>query len=235
MQTWDLYERAVEFDGRRLPHKTAPFSGDRYCIVVYNPDFSFHDRYMTHAHERSEELRAMAIAPPSEIARVSTDEQKGASANLLRELQQSRWVSRSGKKSHEKYAGGDSHTLVFGKTRTRAAYEGKSKARDAPANKTHRPLLLALQLYLRALIGPRVDEYTGLFVAHNSTSSWHFDRSNVGPSIITCIGEYEGGALLINPEKRRMLPCYKCKTGNQGARMCREVKMHITPEWWCGE
>ena len=76
MQSWNLHEVAVQFDGRRTPHKTAKFSGDRYCIVLYSPDLSYHNKGFTHIHERTEQLRPPTNEAPKEVGRVVTDSQK---------------------------------------------------------------------------------------------------------------------------------------------------------------
>ena len=233
MQSWNLHEVAVQFDGRRTPHKTAKFSGDRYCIVLYNPDLSYHNKGFTHIHERTEQLRPPTNEAPKEVGRVVTDSQKSARRELSRQLHNAKWVTYQGAKSHSKYAGAPSTTLCFGTARRLGPYKNKCKGKPAVANKTHKPLYRALRLYLRALLGATVDDYAGVFVARNSVCDWHYDATNVGPSIITCVGEYEGGDLLINPSKYRPLICYKCKKGDPGARVCREVLKHTAEEWWC--
>ena len=54
VQPFDVNGAAVEFDGRRLMHKNAPFVGDRYCLVFFNPDFSYHDTQLTHPHAKTD-------------------------------------------------------------------------------------------------------------------------------------------------------------------------------------
>ena len=213
-------------------HKNAPYTGDRYCIVLFNPDFSYHDTHITHAHAKTEQLRGMHIAPPHEIARVHTDEQRKTRAILLTELSRAPFVFRKKRRAHGKY-GYESRTLVFGQTRKRGAFDGKnSKTHEAPANKTHAPLLAAVYAYMAVLIGPRVADYAGVFVSYNSPCTWHYDMSNVGDSVLTCIGDFTGGELLIDTNSKRPLVCARCKKGNHGTRLCREEKGHTAPEWW---
>ena len=232
VQPFDVNGAAVEFDGRRLMHKNAPFVGDRYCLVFFNPDFSYHDTHMTHAHAKTEKLRAMHIAHPHEIARVNTDEQRKTRAILLTELGRTSFVCRPKGRGHGKYPN-QSRTLVFGKTRSRGEFDGiSSKMQEAPANKRHARVLAAIYGYMAALIGQRVEDYAGVFVSYNSPCDWHYDKSNVGPSIITCIGDYTGGELLVDIDSKRALVCARCKKNNHGSRLCREHKKHTWPEWY---
>jgi len=232
VQPFDVNDAAVEFDGRRLMHKNAPFVGDRYCLVFFNPDFSYHDTHLTHPHAKTEELRCIDIAPPHEIARVNTDEQRKTRAILLTELGRTSFVCRPKGRGHGKYPY-QSRTLVFGKTRSRGGFDGiNSKMQDAPANETHAPLLAAIYEYMRALIGAKADAYAGVFVSHNSECAWHYDKSNVGGSVLTCIGPFTGGELMIDIASKMALACAKCKKGNHGVVFCRKLKGHTSPEWW---
>ena len=232
VQPFDVNDAAVEFDGRRLMHKNAPFVGDRYCLVFFNPDFSYHDTHLTHAHAKTEELRRIDIAPPHEIARVNTDEQRDKRRILLAELARAPFVVRPQKRAHGKYPH-LSRTLVFGKTRSRGGFDGiNSKMQDAPANATNAQLLAAIYGYMRALIGPKADAYAGVFVSHNSPCAWHYDKSNVGGSVLTCIGSFTGGELLIDTDSEMPLACAKCKKGNHGVFFCRKLNGHTAPEWW---
>lgn len=222
---FDLNGRFVRFDGKRLLHRNDAHEGDRYVIVLYNPDFSYHDTFMRLAHDRTETIRHKPIPPPHVVAE-STEQ-----APLLAALQaERRWVSRSSR-AHLKYGANDSHTLTFGLRRSRRAFDGGDKAEPCTANKTHATLLAALGTYLRGALGDVADEYAAWFVARNSACQWHLDSNNVGDSIITTVGNYTGGELLIQPQLHAG-PCAKCKRSNTCRRMCREHYKHEAPEWW---
>ena len=113
---------AVQFDGRRTPHKTAKFSGGRYCIALYSPDLSYHNKGFTHIHERTEQLRPPTNEAPKEVGRVVTDSQKSARRALSRQLHNAKWVTYQGTKSHSKYAGTPSTSLCFGTARRLGPY-----------------------------------------------------------------------------------------------------------------
>jgi len=222
----------VCFDGNRLMHMNAPHTGERYAIVLFNPDFSYHDGYLRHAHERTEVLRHADIAPPHVIARVTTDHQRHLQQELVQKLKHTqKWVSRVGR-SHAKYGNRASHTLTFGHVRSRSAFNKKDKIQECSANRTHSQLYLALKQYMHACIGDGADEYATVFVAKNSMCDWHTDKSNVGPSISTAVGSYDGGELCIRTDTVKLQPCGKCKSGHKCRRLFREVFKHTAPEWF---
>ena len=73
--------------------------------------------------------------------------------------------------------------------------------------KAERKMWKSLQRYFRVFC-PRLCEYDSCFVAMDALCDWHVDsNSNIGPSAITAIGDYEGGGELgarLAPVKKTM-------------------------------
>jgi hypothetical protein len=233
---FDVSGTAVQFDGGRLVHANTPHrSGDRYAIVAFHPDCSYHDRTgVTHPHARTEVLRHAPIAMPMVVGRARSVEALAASAQLLVALAASRFHRKGPGVAPAKYAR-DAHTLLFGRTRSRLPKSrgGEDKSRVCKDN-TCFPAIYALAVdYLTLLLGYHpLDRFMSLFIAKNSQCVPHYDMSNVGPSVLTAIGDYTDGGLLEISTRPTLHPCRACKRGNHAREECRNRRRHEQPEWW---
>ena len=74
--------------------------------------------------------------------------------------------------------------------------------------------------------------YSSILLAKNSKCNWHLDKQNVGSSIITALGDYTGGKLLVNHMKSYPLfECLACHMKYHPLRMCRLEQNHTAPDW----
>ena len=171
---WNLHQRAVLFDGRRRAHWTQGYTGDRWSIILFNPDMSYHDnfeksdgRILIYADERTEMLRGAPPADTQEVARVENDAQGEAYVALINALRaEKRWARKGADRSHTaKYAQSPSTTIQFGMMRRRDACNGRSKAVRSKADERSPELLAAVRCYLNEMLGEeRVAFYSAIFI-----------------------------------------------------------------------
>lgn len=247
----DINGAAVMFDGLRTLHKNDAWTGDRYVIVLYSPDFSFHNSNgFTHIDERTETIRR-AVPVPSTVEQVAVSKSPDVAARrneLERVLSETTYCERRDNKpcTHSKYAGA-SHTLVFGNIRSRKGYQNSvanagplvvqpmsaAKRMPSKANDSHREVKERVERYLATLL-PDTDlaRYESIFIGKNSDCNWHYDVYNVGQTIITAVGDYAGGDFLVDPSQSRQMSCASCKRCNHCAHFCRVHRRHTADEWW---
>ena len=229
---------AVMFDGLRTLHKNDAWAGDRYVVVLYNPDFSFHNlNGFTHIDFETEALRQRGVSEPSDVKQLAISKSPDVAARrseLERVLSETTYCERRDSKpcTHSKYAGA-SRTLVFGSIRSRKSYQNVSKRMPSKANDSHREAKESVERYLAALL-PDTDlaRYESVFIGKNSDCNWHYDVYNVGQTIITAVGDYSGGDFLVDPSHPRQMACASCKRCNHCAHFCRVHRRHSADEWW---
>ena len=207
-RAYDIRHRLVQADTKRLLHRNAPHrDGDRYVVVLFNKDLNYKG---TARCARSTAIRA---APPIDVPRFANtregDAVERARAALMGVLRRTRLpVDRCGDQAvnHPKYSG-QAHLLSFGisqsrkSRRERAAQGVYTRVTVNANNRKYAALYDALCAYLDALapgvFGPTAI-YHACIISKNSQCKWHRDKSNIGHAALTALGDYQGGALLID-------------------------------------
>ena len=210
----NIHNRLLRFDSYRIRHKNAPWTGDRYACVFYNKDLNYADSAIC---ERSNRLKN--TRPNSEItvlpvkhprSRAVTDARK----KLLSVLRQTRFPEdrTSGLNPSSKYGSKRGHFLAFGVTKTRKnrsvrRIQGLLTRKNINMNNSrYQTLYDALVAYTEAmhpsLFGTSdTSMYHACIIAKNSQCEWHVDAGNIGPCVITSVGDFCGGELLIDEER----------------------------------
>ena len=204
----DIYHRLLRFDSYRIPHMNAPWVGDRYACVFYNKDLNYTGSNIC---TRSNHIKRI---PPSDTIDVidykDTLVVQDARANFIEVLGRTRFPQdrTSGLSVSKKYGDTRGTFLSFGISKTRQSREKRHsqglytrKAHNIN-NIRHRELYEALCVYINAMVPGcfGVDDgntYHACIVAKNSQCLMHKDKGNIGPCMITAVGNYEHGELVV--------------------------------------
>lgn len=210
----NIRNRLLQFDSQLIRHKNAPWTGERYACVFYNKDLNYADSDLC---DRSNKLKRARPThrlhwigtPPAQSAAV-----RAARARLLDVLRATRFPEdrTSGLNPSSKYGTKRGTFLAFGVTKTRKnrltrRQLGLLTRKHINVNNAKYPTLYnALCEYIN-LLHPDLfgtDDrcmYHACIVAKNSQCEWHVDAGNVGPCVITSLGNFRGGGLLVDMEK----------------------------------
>jgi len=231
--TYDLKDHVVHFDGSRWYHKNEKWTGDRTVIVLYNNDFSCHDRWKgLHGPDtQTEEARAQPLL--TEPLSIPIDSESSQCIELRRAIMEEvadvEWYHNE----QEKYDG-KAQMMLFGHT-TRP-YKRKARI-EASANTKYPKLHQLLKAYMNYLV-PRddgkctADMFSSILLAKNSQCNWHVDKQNVSSSYITCVGDYQGGGLRVNhAEPQPLYECMACHMAYKCLRVCRRQLKHAGPDY----
>ena len=250
MLRFNLKESVVIFNGSDLYHTNANWTNDRYVIILFNPDFSFHDaqRKLFSLDPRTEELRFQCVDAPSVMKKVKrTAERSRQVDEILRLAAAAQFMNTKQSKYenlpqmlHFGYGVARNHLMRTAHANTYAGVSPggleqgnlKNKRMLSKATTQFPDLHGALRRYMDSLVGSEVTaEFASMLFAKNSKCNWHRDRRNVGATLITAIGDYVGGELLINPVRSPKWECIKCKLQSRGITHCRELRKHVAADW----
>lgn len=216
---YKIKNKFLLFESSRLLHKNAPWQGDRYAIVFFNKDLNYVNSRLSKKCQRSLRLLrkkrkqpiTWLVAKASNRATPADIKQKRKL--LVRLLDKAKFIEdrTSGAKPSSKYGDNRGEFFSFGVTKTRK-------------NRTHRE---AQGLYTRKHLNQNNTKYADIYtalcdyvnsilpnffgtkdtckfhmciVAKNSQCEWHHDAGNVGPAVITAVGNFKGGALWVEHE-----------------------------------
>jgi hypothetical protein len=224
---YDIQRYAVTFEGSMWYHKNTKWTGDRYVLVWFNTDFSKHDRERgLHGPDtQTEEERARPALTRPVCTPIDTDSEECVAlrAELMEEIQKVDFLNKRQRKYSSKSA-----VMFFGEC-TRPY---KPKARfPCRGNALYPKLHMLLNQYLEFIVkGPRT--YSTILLAKNSQCDWHLDKQNVSSSVITGLGGYGGGLLLVNHKRPHALfECMQCHLKNACRRTCRVDGEHTAGDW----
>ena len=228
-ESYDLQQNAVEFDGSRWKHMNTEWEGDRYVVVYFNIDFSQHDRWrgLHGPDHRTEEARAAPlltrpVCTPIDTASMECIELR---QQLLHHIYQVAFLNRPQLKYQNK-----SEIVLFGECTQ--PYHVKER-HPCKGNELYPALHSLLKQYVDYIMQKSVSHtYSTILLAKNSKCVWHLDKQNVGSSIITALGTYTGGKLLVNHMKSYPLfECLACHMKYLPLRSCRLEQNHTAPDW----
>ena len=214
---YDLRGRILEFDSKRLLHRTEPWTGDRYAIVMFNKSYNFSGENVCN---RSNEIEKIGNAPNrflphNKFPSYLLDELKltkfpvdNTSARYLDEA-----TGKMLRKPGKKYGESLGHFIPFGYSVPRKSREYLKEMHNGIALKKGRnhsnekfPKLYELFMRFMDEVAPHTfglgdsDTYHICIIAKNSACVWHRDSTNIGPACIMHLGDFEGGELLVEDE-----------------------------------
>ena len=199
-----MHNAVVELNAVKRPHKNFAHSkGKRIVLVCCNFDMDFKGRSND---ARTVELKKLyADLDDNYLEELEVNEgpvvdfARGA---LLEDFEDADWED-------ERCNGGDNHSkYLLGQEKIKKMSMGAVRLFKASATlltrrssrkktKAERKMWKSLQRYFKVFC-PRLCEYDSCFVAIDALCDWHVDsNSNIGPSAITAIGDFEGGGELL--------------------------------------
>ena len=217
---YNIKNKFLLFESGQLLHKNAPWKGNRYAIVFFNKDLSYVNSRQSKKCQRSLRLlkqkRKQPITWIVPKQRVSAEVLKRKRAHLLRLLDSTKFIEdrTSGLKPSSKYGNNRGEFFSFGVTKTRKnrqkrAEQGFYTRKNTNQNNTkYNDIYEALCDYVNSVV-PRLfgtndsNKFHMCIVAKNSQCEWHHDAGNVGPAVITALGTFTGGALLVEEEQEQ--------------------------------
>lgn len=219
-KSYNIKNKFLLFESSQLLHKNAPWQGDRYAIVFFNKDLSYVNSRLSKKCQRSLRLLKKKrkqpitwLVPKGSRATPATIHQKRK--HLVRLLDQTKFIEdrTSGDKPSSKYGDNRGEFFSFGVTKTRK----NRKHREAQGlytrkhinqnNTKYADIYNALCDYVNSILpnffGTKdTCKFHMCIVAKNSQCEWHHDAGNVGPAVITAVGDFKGGALWVENEPK---------------------------------
>ena len=207
-RTYDIRDKLLQFDSRRILHKNSPWVGTRYVCVFYNKDLNYKGSTLC---ERS--VRLQQQQPPDTLWVATATESETLQyvrRELLREMERTTFPEERarGTSSSAKYGHRRGTFISFGVTQSR----GNRKHRQSRGlhtrkhtnenNRKFAALYTALcrftDLFKPGLFGvDDSNDYHACIVAKNSQCEWHTDVDNLGGCAIVGMGKYSGGVLMM--------------------------------------
>ena len=200
---FDVNSKVVEFNAKKQEHKNLKHTKGRRIVLV----FSYYDMdFVGQSNDpRTVELKEK-YADLSDYYLQELEVNDGrmvefARANLFSQFLLARWEEErcASGGNHSKYLAGQTiKKMSLGAKRLLSANKAKLLTRRSSNTSAQQKMLWdAVQSYAK-LFCPRLCEYDSCFVAMDAFCDWHCDdNSNIGPSAITAIGDYEGGGELL--------------------------------------
>lgn len=212
--TYNIKNKFLLFESSHLLHKNASWSGDRYAIVFFNKDLNYVNSRLSKKCQRSMRLLKQKRKQPITWLKTTTPvnerlvQQKRT--RLLQFLKATKFLEdrTSGLKPSSKYGDNRGEFISFGVTKTRKnrkkrEVHGIYTRKNINQNNTkYKSIYDALCKY----VNTRIPNFFGtkdscLFhmciIAKNSQCEWHLDAGNVGPAVISALGNFSGGALCV--------------------------------------
>jgi hypothetical protein len=237
---YDLLRNVVVFDGCACYHKNADWEGDRYVVVVFNNDFSHHDRARgLHGPDpRTEELRCLPTPDVPECIAIDRTQPQYIKLRraIAKEIQNCEFMNRP----QSKYSG-KSEVLLFGECTQ--PYKHKCR-RQTKNTEIYSKLYSLLKEYMDYVTGPAMttrgepaasQQFSTMLLAKNSKCNWHLDKQNVGHSMITGLGDYKeptrargrgGSSSVVSPAEEDV-----CAVDYEGGKLL--VNHTKLPLWEC--
>lgn len=222
---YNIKNKFLLFESSHLLHKNAPWTGDRYAIVFFNKDLSYVNSRQSKKCQRSLRLLKQKKQQPitwvNPKQRLSTADKRvirQKQKRLLQLLNETKFIEdrTSGVKPSSKYGDNRGEFFSFGVTKTRKNRKHRETQRlytrkNINQNNTkYKAIYDALSDY----VNTRVPDFFGTsdnsmfhmcIIAKNSQCEWHLDAGNVGPAVISALGDFSGGALWVEREQKTMI------------------------------
>ena len=212
-QSYDIHNKIIQANTCNLLHKNAPhYKGDRYCIVLFNKNLTYVNASI--CCERSEKIKQQEPKYTKYLPVFDTQATQEYRKTLLEVLEKTnfptdRCSATSKTPAHSKYGINTAHFVSLGITASRKsqkerAQDGIFTRKSVNINNIKYPkLYFAFHNYINQL-HPNIfgdnGKYHACIIAKNSQCEWHKDKGNIGHAALTCIGEYEGGDLLVQDQ-----------------------------------
>ena len=199
-QPYDLRKSVVSFDGCSCYHMNAEWTGDRYVVVLFNTDFSQHDRTigLCNPDARTEDIRCLPTPDVPEVVHIDRTHPKYVKLRraIAKEIQFCNFFRRP----QAKYSG-KSEIILFGELTVPYKQKGRHQTLATASHQTLYNLLLEYMEHLMREGGqftaadkPLREQFSTMLLAKNSKCNWHLDKQNVGWSLITAFGNYDEAA-----------------------------------------
>lgn len=213
--SYDIRDKLLLFESQDTRHKNATWtSGDRYAIVFFNKDmdYSMNKRASKRKSPRSFQILNQPKQPTQWLTTQPTTSKTviKKKAQLLKVLNSIEFPEdrTSGLTPSSKYGKNRGTFISLGVTQSRKnrltrALQGLMTRKNVNQNNTrYKKLFVALSNYVNTLTPmffgtTDKHRYQGCIVAKNSQCEWHTDKGNIGPSVITALGTFKGGKLLL--------------------------------------
>ena len=217
---YDIRNRLLLFESQYMMHKNARWSGgNRYAIVFFNKDMDYSMNKRASQRKSPRSLRILnQPKQPTQWLRTqpaTSPEVLQAKTHLLHVLNSIAFPEdrTSGLTPSSKYGKHRGTFISLGvtqsrKNRAKRAAQGMHTRKNVNQNNVkYERLYSALGAYVNTLT-PRffgtsdAHRYQGCIVAKNSQCEWHTDKGNIGPAVITALGTFTGGKLMVETEPR---------------------------------
>ncbi len=208
-RSFDIKHKIIQAETSTLLHKNAPHKGDRYCIVLYNKNLNY-------VNGGDECKRSITIQKQEPITThylpvfdtLPVQEYRTELLHILSttKFPKDRCSALSKSITHSKYGTNSAQFISLGITASRKSRETRAKEgfitrKSINMNNIKYPkLYYAFHQYINELHPNLFGEnamYHACIIAKNSQCEWHTDKYNIGHAALTCVGDYEGGELLI--------------------------------------
>lgn len=207
-RSFDIKHKIIQAETSTLLHKNAPHTGDRYCIVLYNKNLNYvnGDECKRSATIKKQEPITTHYLPVFDTLPVREYRKELLHVLSTTKFPEDRCSLSKGKAGHSKYGTNDAHFISLGitasrKNRETRAEQGLLTRKSTNMNNIKYPkLYYAFHQYINELHPNLFGEdamYHACIIAKNSQCEWHTDKYNIGHAALTCVGDYEGGELLV--------------------------------------
>ena len=207
-RTFDIRNKIIQAETSTLLHKNAPHKGDRYCIVLYNKNLSYvsGDECKRSTTIKKQEPITTHYLPVFDTLPVREYRKELLHVLSSTKFPKDRCSALSKTVTHSKYGNNDAHFISLGitasrKNREERAEQGLLTRKSTNMNNFKYPkLYYAFHQYINELHPNLFGEdamYHACIIAKNSQCEWHTDKYNIGHAALTCVGDYEGGELLV--------------------------------------
>jgi hypothetical protein len=212
----DIKHKLLRFDSQRVQHKNAPHEGNRFVLVFYNTDINYKTKSPEWLKDRGDQrsLRLHREYHDREAEELPTKNADAERDALLQVLSTKKYKSLSKDNStdggNRKYDDNGGRFISFGVTASRELQKEReakgifSKFEKNKNNHIYFLLYKAVRDYINALAP--VDNFFGMehdslyhacIISKNSQCVWHVDKNNLGDAVLTTLGDFTGGELLI--------------------------------------
>jgi hypothetical protein len=215
-RAFDIKHKMLRFDSQRIRHKNAPHTGDRFVIVCFNTDLNYKYKSDEWVKDRGDQrsLRLKREYCDREEEYLTSRNADTEREVLLKLLAQSKYKlllkDNSTDGGNSKYDDNGGRFMSFGATASRELQQEReargifSKFEKNKNNQIYAALYKAVREYLNALAPD--DNFFGLnerslyqscVIAKNSQCVWRVDKKSLGGAVLTTLGDFTGGELLL--------------------------------------
>lgn len=206
--SYNIRHRFLQASTQHHYHKNAEWEGNRYTIVLFN----LNTCYANHIDERTRQLTEQPPHSPRYLDVHTGTEVERTRAHLLAVCEGTRFPMdrcsvRGGKAtSHSKYGDTVGYVIPLGEVKSRESRKDREERGLVDRSEFGRKNLHYMDVYdafcaymdavCVGLFGMH-GQYRSAIISKNSACTWHLDESNVGDAVLSCIGEFRRGELLV--------------------------------------